>query len=194
MLEATNIKNDSQLLSQVGSQGFFFETKRIVQWIGSVNYGNFCEVTEKIASFQKENKKQPINLVVSSPGGQTGIAMSFYDLMNTIYQPNLQTIGSGDVDSSAIVIFLTGRKRFVTPNTTMFIHLGGRTMDGDRRFSSAEINSMAKEDTIKDEQYAALLAKESGRLTASEVLRLMHRNTVLTAPEIVKLGFASNII
>ncbi|HOY11453.1 MAG TPA: hypothetical protein PLK71_02945, partial [Candidatus Paceibacterota bacterium] len=74
------------------------------------------------------------------------------------------------------------------------IHLGGRTMDGDRRFSSAEINSMAREDNIKDRQYATLLAKESGRLTTNEVLRLMQKNTVLTAAEIVKLGLAHCII
>lgn len=193
MLETTEVESRKPF-SRVASREPFFETKRAVQWIGSVNYNNFSDVTEKIINLQEKNKNQPINLLVSSPGGQTGIAMSFYDLMNGFYRPNLQTIGSGDVDSSAIVVFLTGRKRFITSNTTMFIHLGGRTMDGDRRFSSAEINSMAKEDTIKDRQYAALLAKESGRLTTEEVLRLMHRNTVLTAVEVVKFGFAHRLI
>jgi ATP-dependent protease ClpP protease subunit len=152
------------------------------------------DVIEAMTLLQEENRNQVINLLVSSPGGQTGIAMSFYDLVKSFYRPNLQTIGSGDVDSSAIIVFLAGRQRFVTPNTTMFIHLGGRTMDGDRRFSSAEINSMAREDKIKDRQYATLLAKESGRLTTNEVLRLMQKNTVLTAAEIVKLGLAHCII
>ena len=193
MLEITEVESRKSF-SQIANGEPFFETKRTVQWVGSVSYGNFIDVIEAMTLLQEKNRNQVINLLVSSPGGQTGIAMSFYDLVKGFYRPNLQTIGSGDVDSSAIIVFLAGRQRFVTPNTTMFIHLGGRTMDGDRRFSSAEINSMAREDKIKDRQYATLLAKESGRLTTNEVLRLMQKNTVLTAAEIVKLGLAHCII
>ncbi len=77
---------------------------RTVHWMGSVNYDNFYEVTDRIRALQDEQPSEAINLVVTSPGGATGIAMSFHDSMKTIYKPKLYTVGSGDVDSSGIII------------------------------------------------------------------------------------------
>lgn len=194
MANITETKTNSKEL-KFPFQNFSLKTDRALQWVGGVNYGNFSDTICRMRELLDKDREEVINLLISSPGGQTGVAMSFYDLVKSIYRPRLWTVGAGDVDSSAIVLFLAGEKRFLTANTTMFIHLGGRTLDGDRRFSSSEINSMAKEDEIKDRQYATLLAKESGGiLSVKEVLTMMNRNTVLTAEDAVRLGLADMII
>jgi ATP-dependent Clp protease protease subunit len=174
---------------------FTFSPKRTIQWIGGVNGSILADVTEKIHSLVLENPSEQIHLVVTSHGGPTGIGMSFYDTMRSVYQPNLVTIGSGDVDSSGIIVFLAGIKRFLTPNTTLLLHLAGRTFDTPKRFTTPEMESIIKEDKMKDFQYASVISERSeGRLTIQEVLELMAHNTVLTPADAVELGIAHAII
>lgn len=174
---------------------FTFSPQRTIQWIGGVNGSILADVTDKIHSLILESPTEAIHLIVTSHGGPSGIGMSFYDSMRSIYKPNLVTIGSGDVDSSGIVIFLAGEKRYLTPNTTMLLHLAGRTFDTPKRFTTPEMESIVKEDKMKDFQYASIISERTnGQLTIQEVLDLMANNTVLTPADAVELGIAHAII
>jgi ATP-dependent protease ClpP protease subunit len=172
-----------------------FNSTRTLQWIGGVSGGVLADITDRIQTLLLENPLEPINLVVTSHGGPTGIGMSFYDTMRSVYKPNLRTIGSGDVDSSGIIVFLAGDERFLTPNTTLLLHLAGRVFDTPKRFTTPEMESIVKEDKLKDFQYASVIADRSnGKLTVQKVLDLMARNTVLTPSEAVELGLAQSIL
>ncbi len=174
---------------------FVLSPTRTIQWIGGVNGALLADITEKIQNFLIEDASKPINLIVTSHGGPTGIGMSFYDSMRSIYKPVLHTIGSGDVDSSGIIIFLAGAKRYITPNTTLLLHLAGRTFETPKRFTTPELESIIKEDKLKDFQYASVIAEQSeGRLTVQEVLDLMANNTVLTPSDAIELGIAHQIL
>jgi len=169
--------------------------QRTLQWIGGVHGGTLADVTERVQSLVLESPEEPIYLIVTSHGGPTGIGMSFYDSMRSIFKPVLYTIGAGDVDSSGIIIFLTGEKRFITPNTTLLLHLAGRTFENPKRFTTPEMESIVKEDKLKDFQYASVIAERSnGRLTTQEVLELMANNTVLTPSQAVEYGLADAIL
>ncbi len=168
---------------------------RTIQWIGGVSGAILADITEQIQALILDNPAEAINLVVTSHGGPTGIGMSFYDSMRSVYKPNLNTIGSGDVDSSGIIVFLAGQQRFVTPNTTLLLHLAGRTFDSPKRLTTPEMESIIKEDKIKDFQYASVIASRSHRkLTTQKVLDLMSQNTVLTAQDAVDIGIAHCIL
>ena len=172
-----------------------FNATRTLQWIGGVNGGVLADITESIQNLLQENRDEPINLIVTSHGGPTGIGMSFYDTMRSIYKPNLCTIGSGDVDSSGIIVFLTGTERYITPNTTLLLHLAGRIFDTPKRFTTPEMESIVKEDKLKDFQYASVIADNSdGKLNVQNVLDLMAHNTVLTPTEAVEYGIAHSIL
>jgi ATP-dependent Clp protease, protease subunit len=174
---------------------FIVSPSRTVQWIGGVNGLVLSEITEKIQSLLIEDPVAPIHLIVTSHGGPTGIGMSFYDSMRSIYKPILHTVGSGDVDSSGIIIFLTGEKRYITPNTTLLLHLAGRTFETPKRLTTPELESIIKEDKLKDFQYASVISERSGgRMTVQEVLDLMAHNTVLTPSDAVELGIAHQIL
>jgi ATP-dependent protease ClpP protease subunit len=138
---------------------------------------------------------EPISMIVTSTGGPSGTAMSFYDTIRYVVRPPLITIGSGDVDSSGILIFLSGDKRYVTPNTTLLLHLAGRIFDGGTRFTAPEMEAMVREDRLKDYQYASIVADRSaGILTAEAVLRMMEQTTILTPHELVAFGLAHSIL
>jgi ATP-dependent protease ClpP protease subunit len=163
--------------------------------LAEVNGSILADIVDRIQCLLIENATEPIHLVVTSHGGPTGIGMSFYDSMRSVYRPTLYTIGSGDVDSSGIIIFLTGERRYITPNTTLLLHLAGRTFDTPKRLTTPEMESIIKEDKLKDFQYASVIADRSnGKLTIQKVLDLMANNTVLTPSEAVELGLADAIL
>lgn len=169
--------------------------ERSVQYFGVVNYATTERVIEEIARLVGGDPYKEVYLSVTSAGGPTGTAMSFYDHMRYVLKPSLVTIGSGDVDSSGIIIFLSGEKRFITKNTTLLLHRAGRIFEGERRITAAELEAMLREDNLKDYQYASVLSERSNnRLSTDKALQLMDNNTILTPVEMVTLGLAHAIL
>jgi ATP-dependent protease ClpP protease subunit len=172
-----------------------FAPHRMVEYLGSVNYATTERVLGKIKDLLEEAPEEEITMLVTSPGGPTGTAMSFYDTIHSVLRPKLTTVGSGDVDSAGIVLFLAGEKRYVTKNTTLLFHLAGRTFEGGVRFTASEIERMIREDKLKDYQYASLVADRShGLLNYEQVLTMMERNTILTPVELVSFGLADAVL
>jgi ATP-dependent protease ClpP protease subunit len=138
---------------------------------------------------------QELYVTVTSAGGPSGTAMSFYDTVRSVLHANITTIGSGDVDSSGMIIFLSGDVRYVTANTTALLHLAGRNFSASQRYTSVEMAAMLEEDRVKDLQYATIVAEHShGILTPDDVLVLMENNTVLTPVEFVKYGLVTGVL
>ncbi len=194
---------------------FIPKPHRTIEWLGGVNYVNLEKVFADIKSHMRDDTHEEIHLIVNSYGGATGIGMNFHDVVNTVLRPNLVTIGSGDVDSSGIIVLLSGRRRFITKNTTLLLHLAGRTFDGGKRFSTHDMEGMLNEDKLKDYQYACVVADRisesvaqnvtspavhegaqahAQKYTPEYVLDLMARNTILTAEEAVQMGLAHGVL
>lgn len=168
---------------------------RSVEYFGIVNYATTERVIEETRALFAEDPHEPIYLNITSAGGPTGTAMSFYDHMRYVLKAPLVTIGAGDVDSSGIILLQTGHTRFLTPHTTLLLHSAGRTFEPGIRYTAGEIEAMYKEDRIKDLYYASILAEHShGKLDQKEVLKLMERQTLLSAPQAVTYGFADAVI
>lgn len=169
------------------------DRSRTTYYIGSVTKSLNEKVSNTIEKFLNISN-EPIGLQVTSPGGTTGNAMSFYDTIRHILKPDLITIGSGDVDSSGVIIFLAGNRRYVTPRTTMLLHSAGRQF-GSQRYTSKEMKAMLIEDRLKDSQYAELVAHNSrGRLSRANVLVMMDRGTVLSPAEMIRFGLADFLL
>lgn len=169
--------------------------KNFVDYLGRVNYATNERILTKMREISAAKPSEEIFMTVTSPGGPSGTAMSFFDHINYVLKPKLVTIASGDVDSSGIIIFLSGQKRYVTKHTTGLLHLAGRVFDTGTRFTTSDMEAMLKEDRVKDEQYAEVVASNTnGKLSATDVLRLMKKNTVLVAEDFIKYGLAEKII
>ncbi|HCC05712.1 TPA: hypothetical protein DEP58_05455 [Patescibacteria group bacterium] len=168
-------------------------SSHILEYLGNVSYETNQLLFNEFKKRMKDAVDQEIVLTVSSSGGPTGIGMNFYDMVRYILRPNLTTVGSGDVDSSGVIIFLSGIRQYVTQNTTMLLHMAGRSFDPDVRYTTAEMEAMYKEDMMKNQQYAEVVAKHS-ILTTDDVLSLMKKNTVLGPQDIVEIGLAQAII
>src|SRR3989338_2523545 len=91
-----------------GSKRIFFVSKptRTVEWFGGVSYANLDQCLKSIKSLLYLDPNEEIQLFINSFGGPTGIAMTFLDAVRKLLRVNLTTIGSGDVDSSGILLLL----------------------------------------------------------------------------------------
>lgn len=169
--------------------------RSVLEYFGSVNYATNERVLAAIKDHVAATPTAPLTLIVTSPGGPSGTAMSFHDTVRKVLRPALTTIAMGDVDSSGVIIFLSGERRLVSPHTTLLLHPAGRSFDPSKRYTAAEIGAMAKEDELKDRQYASILSEHSqGRLTEGQVLTLMECHTVLSADDLVRLGLAHALL
>jgi ATP-dependent Clp protease, protease subunit len=167
----------------------------LIEYFGIVNYSTNERILNSIKDSLIRDPEVELTLLVTSAGGPSGTAMSFYDTVRHVLRPRLTTIGSGDVDSSGVILFLTGTTRFVTPHTTMLLHPAGRQFEPGKRFTAEEVEAMTAEDRMKDDQYASIVAaNSSGKLTKLRVLELMQKQTVLTPDQIVGLGLAQEIL
>jgi ATP-dependent protease ClpP protease subunit len=172
-----------------------FPSARMLHYLGTVNYATTERTLTAIRELMREAPQKEIVLTITSAGGPTGTAMSFYDIVRSVLKPKLTTIGSGDVDSSGIILFLAGDTRYVTKHTTMLLHMSGRTFDSGKRFTTAEMEAMLREDRLKDAQYAAVVSERSkGRLSHEAVLALMEQQVVLLPEELVSFGLADAVL
>jgi ATP-dependent protease ClpP protease subunit len=172
-----------------------FNPERMVEYLGPVSYGTNDRVLNTIKQMLVHSPHEQIVMTVTSSGGPSGTAMSFYDMIQSVLKPNLTTIGSGDVDSSGIIVFLSGTTRYVTKHTTLLFHLAGRVFRNDQRFTVNEIGAMIAEDTKKDDFYAEIVAERSdNKLTKKKVLGFMKKNTVMSPKDLVRYGLADGIL
>ncbi len=172
-----------------------FPPDRTIEYFGSVSNSTNEKVLHALKELLMFAPQKEIILLVTSAGGPSGVGMSFYDTVRTILRPRLVTIGAGDVDSSGVIIFLSGETRFVTKHTTILLHLAGRTFEDTKRLTAHDMEMMAKEDRIKDDQYAEIVSDNShGKLTQKEVLEMMEKETLLTPKDLIALGLADTIL
>ena len=172
-----------------------FARARTVRYVGPVTRALTERTLARIEKLLDESPEEEITLFVNSTGGPTGTAMNFFDTITTILKPRLVTLGSGDVDSSGIIIFLSGEKRYITPRTTLLFHPAGRVFDGHARYTVREMETMLVEDRLKDEQYAGVVAGAShGMLSVAHVCSMMERHTVLSPEELVAYGLADAVL
>lgn len=167
---------------------------RTLRYMGSVTRQHNERIVAQMEKLLNKSEKEEIGMFITSPGGASGTAMSFYDTVRHILKPKLVTIGSGEVDSSGIIIFLSGTRRFVTKRTTFLFHPAGRIF-GNQRFTTSEMAAMLEEDRLKDRHYASVVSENSkGKLTTEDVLLMMEQHTVLSAEDFVEAGLADEIL
>jgi ATP-dependent protease ClpP protease subunit len=200
----TNIESSSELVTSplsitevlegAGARPLF-PIERMCEYFGVINYATNERVLNTLKHLSRKFPTDSLYLLVTSAGGPSGTAMSFYDTVRYVLRPSLTTVGSGDVDSSALLVFLTGERRYITKHTTALLHRAGRVFDNNKRVTSAELAAMAQEDALKDEQYAAIVAERShGFLTPKKVLSLMDANTTLAPQDFLAYGLADVIL
>lgn len=148
-----------------------------------------ADVTRRLIALDAENN-EPIDVLVSSPGGHLESGDAIHDIVRFITAP-VNMIGTGWVGSAATHLYLAvpRERRFCLPNTRFLIHQPSGGAGGQ----ATDIAIQAREIVKARERIARTIARQTGR-SLEEVLADIGRDHWLSAEEAVGYGLVSRII
>lgn len=113
-------------------------------------------------------------------------AFGAYHEISSIADVELHTHNSGAVDSAAILLFLTGRRRTASPSSAFMFHQTVWTFNviGQTR---TQIDDVSRWLRIYDGYMAEAIAAGS-RLSVDDAKRMMREGASLTAQEALEVG------
>jgi len=139
------------------------------------------------------DSKEPITLLLNSPGGSWEDGMAIFDVIQTIKAPVI-IVGMGKVYSMASVIIQSAYERLLMPHSLFMIHDGFDGYVGDSK--SFEAWGKKAEDIRKTmyEIYYNCMKKTNKKITLKQIENMCSHDTILTAEEAVKVGLADSIM
>ena len=162
---------------------------RTVLIFGVINDGSASDTIRRLIALDSDNS-EPIDILVSSPGGHLESGEAIYDVIRFIEAP-VNMIGTGWVGSAATHIYLAAprERRYCLPSTRFLIHqpsggAGGRASD---------IAIQAREIVKARERIAKVIARESNR-SLEQVLEDIDRDHWMSPEEAIDYGLVSKII
>ena len=162
---------------------------RTVLVFGTINDKLASDVSRRLIALAAESK-DPITLLVSSPGGHVESGDVIHDMVRFIDAP-VNIVGTGWVGSAAVNVFLSvpKQRRYCLTNTRFLIHQPSGGAGGQ----ASDIAIQAREIVKVRERIAALIARESGQ-SLEKVTSDIDRDYWMSAMEAKEYGLVSNII
>jgi len=162
---------------------------RTVMVFGAITDASASEAVRRLLALDAESN-EPIDLIVSSPGGHLESGDAIHDIIRFISSP-VNMIGTGWVGSAATHLFLAAapERRFCLPQTRFLIHQPSGGAGGQ----ASDIAIQAKEILIARERIASVIARETGQ-PIERVRADIERDLWMTADEAVAYGLVSRVI
>jgi ATP-dependent Clp endopeptidase proteolytic subunit ClpP len=135
----------------------------------------------------------PIDMVISTPGGNADDMFAIYDTMRSIREDiPIRTRGIGKVMSAGVVLLAAGTKgeRSIGKNCRIMLH----SVIGGHIGPMHQLDNEMEEIRNIQDQYISVLAEET-KMTKRYLRNLMKKkvNVYLSATEAVELGIADKI-
>lgn len=138
-----------------------------------------------------KRSKTPCELIMRSHGGFMEAALWFYDEIKTLGL-NITTVADAYVDSSAIIVFLAGTTRVITPDTTMEFHdCVCEVRSGS--YSPQRLVDIANAGVEAAIRLQHIVAQASTNRAPEDIAVFMNGTTKISDSLIVELGLAHKI-
>ena len=163
---------------------------RTVLVFGAINDQSAADTVRRLIALDADSPNEPIDMLVSSPGGHLESGDTVHDVIRFISAP-VRMIGTGWVGSAATHLFLSVPKerRFCLPQTRFLIHQPSGGAGGQ----ATDIAIMAREIIKARERIAGVIARETGQPLA-KVLVDIERDNWMGPEEAIEYGLISRII
>ena len=162
---------------------------RTVFIFGTITDASAAETARRLIALDADSA-DPIDVIISSPGGHLESGDTIHDLVRFIRAP-VRMIGSGWVGSAATHVYLAAprERRFCLPNTRFLIHQPSGGIGG----KASDIAIQAQEIVRARQRIAELIARETGK-PLTTVLADIERDHWLSAEEAIDYGLVGRII
>lgn len=149
------------------------------------------EFIQNLLLLEADNAKEPIKVLLNSPGGEVTAGFAIYDAIRMI-EPEVKIICTGLCASIATIILTAASKknRMSTPHCEFLIHQP-LTQGITGRISDIEIAS--KELTKTKSKLLSILSKETGQ-TLDQITKDCDRDYWMTSSQAKEYGLIDRII
>ncbi|MCR4588607.1 MAG: ATP-dependent Clp protease proteolytic subunit [Lachnospiraceae bacterium] len=166
---------------------------RNVFFSGSVREETALDAVKEIMYLIAEDPHAPINLFITTNGGDVNQGMLLYDVMVGLKDIELRTICMGKAYSMGALLLAAGQKgrRYILPNSEVMIHepLLGNEISGN----SSTIKSISDSLLATKQQTCEILVKHTGH-TMEEIEEAISYNHYFKAEEAIAFGLADHVI
>jgi ATP-dependent Clp protease protease subunit len=163
-------------------------------FLGDIEEQNVINVIKGIYFFEAEDKEKPIELFISSYGGDLDEMFGLYDVLNTIECP-IVTVAVGKCQSAAPLLVAAGKlgERYALPHTSFMFHQS--SADGDEYAGQlSRIEAEIKQHRAMEEQWYALLEKHSKKPASFwKKLGKLPNDTFYSAEEAIEFGIVDQL-
>ncbi|MEO8388416.1 MAG: ATP-dependent Clp protease proteolytic subunit [Polaromonas sp.] len=162
---------------------------RTVLVFGAITDSTAADTVRRLLALDAESS-EPIQMLVSSPGGHLESGDAIHDVVRFISAP-VNMIGTGWVGSAATHLYLAAPKerRFCLPQTRFLIHQPSGGAGGP----ATDISIQAQEIIKARERIARMIARETGQALETVMLDI-ERDRWLSAEQAVAYGLVSRIV
>ena len=157
---------------------------------GAINDQSAADTVRRLIALDAASSTEPIDMLVSSPGGHLESGDVIHDVLRFIAAP-VNMIGTGWVGSAATHLYLgvPRARRYCLPNTRFLIHQPSGGAGGP----ASDIAIQAREIMKARERIARTIARETGK--SLELVQVdIERDRWMSAEEAVEYGLVSRII
>jgi ATP-dependent Clp protease protease subunit len=171
----------------VGAEVLF--KARTVPIVGEVSPALAERVTTQLLALAAHGR-EPIRIVLHSPGGHVESGDTIHDIIRFI-EPPVHIVGTGWVASAGALIYcaVPRERRLALPNTRFLLHEPSGGMSGP----AADIEIEARQVLAMRERLNEIFARATGR-TARDIARDTQRNHWMSAEEALGYGLVGRII
>jgi ATP-dependent Clp protease protease subunit len=166
----------------------FFQSRTVVI-AGEIN-DKLAQKTVTHLMALAEDNDDPINVLISSPGGHVESGDMVHDIIKFI-RPKVRCIGSGWVASAGALIFVAASKedRYCLPNTRFLLH----QPSGGIRGQATDMAIQADQLRIMRERFDNLFAEATGQ-TPDKIREDTQRDFWLSTEEALAYGLLGQVI
>ena len=165
--------------------------------LASMGVYSFTQPKQLRAFLEENADAEEIEITFDSIGGDVVQGFEIYDLLKQVGRTKKLTTIAQRADSIASVGFLAGSVRKAVKGCSFLIHsawLSPTDLDPDVRLNELTLDEIKKVNQTADSQILAVYAEVAGRQIAGQLSDLMKKETKLSAEELLRLNFATEII
>lgn len=169
-----------------------FTPERSVYLNGEISTNNVLEIIAEISKLHSADPEAAITLFIVSGGGSINDSFAVYDFVNFL-KPKLQTVALGEVNSSAVVLFMMGETRYIGRLTLMKFHRF--SFSNIAKLTSKNSGELSDELKMSEARYVDILVERSGGKISKGMANIfLDKHAVITATQAIELGLAHKIL
>jgi ATP-dependent protease ClpP protease subunit len=140
------------------------------------------------------NKWDKLTLMISSTGGSVAAAFGAYnEIMGMPIE--VYTLNTGATDSSALMIFMAGKRRYACAKSAFLFHQMSWTFSAKEDVTLSVVSDAARWLQAYQDMMAETIADgTNGKLTKQKVQEMMQIGTTLTPTEAKSFGLVHDIV